>query len=237
MSVIQQVLLALNSSGGVATDPSFASVVLLLHFDGTNGQTTTVDSSTSAHAMTRVASTLATAQQKFGTASTQISGTDGWTATDSADWAFGSGAFTIEGFIYIDSAPGASNRSFLHQWGGASDLGWFFGMIGGSIAFYYSTTGTNNPNVGAAWTPTLNTWYHVCVDRDASNVIRVYVDGVVKANATDGSALFNSTRILNFGGSGAFTATSGYYDEWRITKGVARYGGAFTPPSAAFPNS
>jgi len=33
------------------------------------------------------------------------------------------------------------------------------------------------------------------------------------------------------------TYLNGWIDEMRITKGVARYGGDFTPPTAAFPDA
>lgn len=220
----------------MANPPSNSNVKLLLHFDGTNGQTTTVDSSSSAHALTRVSTAvLDTSVKKFGTASTLMGGSDGWSATDSADWAFGSGQFTIEGWLYVTVAPVAT-RGIIYQFGGASDLGWWLGSNSGNLTFYYSTTGTDFPDIHAAWTPTLNTWYHLAVDRDASNVLRLYVDGAVVASATVSSTFFDSTRLLNICGSGSFTGITGNYDDWRITKGEAVYGGAFTPPTAPFPD-
>lgn len=236
--VSQQMLLGGVVAAG-ATDPNFSSVKLLCHFDGTNGQTTTTDSSSAAHTLTRAGSTtLSSTQAKFGaTSSTMTSGVGCWSTPDSADWAFGSGQFTVEAWVYLTSAP-SGTQSIVVQFSGGSDLGWFLGSNAGNLRFYYSTTGSDNPSVGAAWSPTLNTWHHIAVDRDASNVLRVYFNGAVLASATVASSFFNSSLALEIGGSIiGWAGLLGFIDEVRITKGVARYGGAFTPPSAPFPNS
>lgn len=217
----------------MANPPSPANVKLLLHFDGTNGQTTTVDSSPSARTMTRVdTAVLDTSIKKFGVSSGLLGGSPGFSATDSADWAFGSGKFTIEGWIYITVAPSAT-RGIIYQFGGSSDFGWWLGHISGALTFYYSLTGSDTPDIHFAWTPTLNQWYHLAVDRDASNILRLYIDGVVVASATVAGTFFDSTRVLNVGGSTFFTGVTANYDDWRIVKGEAVYGGAFTPPSQA----
>jgi hypothetical protein len=91
--------------------------------------------------------------------------------------------------------------------------------------------------VGGASAPTAGAWYHIAADRDASNVLRLYVNGAVVASATVAATFFNSTRVLYIGNEGGtLSLWQGQIDEVRITKGVARYGGAFTPPIAAFPN-
>jgi hypothetical protein len=239
MSSSQQALVAAYAQSG-PTDPYFSSVKLLCHFDGSNGQTTTVDSSSNARALTAVgAIALSTAQSKFG-GSSSVSASSGsdklWYAVDSADWHFSSGQFTVEAWVYFSSSP-SSVQGVVSQWGSAGNLGWFFGHVSGALAFYYSTTGSDNPNVGASWTPTLNTWYHIAADRDASNVLRVYLDGAVHASSTVSATFFNSTSQLEVSGSIAWAGIEGFVDEIRVTKGVARYVGAFTPPTAAFPNS
>jgi len=220
-------------------DQHFASVVLLLHCDGANGSTTIVDSSSFARAVNGNAQLpLTTAQFKFGTASVdhQVN-TSFITCGDSADWEFGSGQFTVEAWIRRTAAISGVRALVAHWPSGSSNFGWQLGFNGSTLQFGYSTIGTDSPSVGAAYTPPLNTWVHIAADRDASNVLRVYADGVVIASATVAASIFNSTALLYIGNDGNNTrGFIGQIDEVRITKGAARYAGAFTPPTAAFPN-
>lgn len=243
VSAIQQALLGEAAAGGAgATDPFFSSVVLLCHFDGANNQNTTVDSSSSNKTMTSVtATTLSTAQAKFGPTSTNTSagGTRYWELADSPDWDFGSGQFTIEAWVYFLNTPSAVSRCIASQWQANGNLSWFFGRASTTeLCFQYTTAGGPAATlVGAAWTPSTGQWYHVAADRDASNVLRVYLNGAVHASATAAVTIFNSSATLQLVGSSVFSGMDGYIDELRITKGVARYAGAFTPPTAAFPDS
>src|SRR5690606_20416607 len=83
---------------------------------------------------------------------------------------------------------------------------------------------------------TIGTWHHICVER-VSGVVTLYVNGAVCATAADARA---------YTGTGFFCVGSTYntgqldladYDEFRLTVGVARYGGPFSPPTAAFPTA
>lgn len=225
----------------MSTDPHFSSVKLLCHFDGANSATSTVDSSSAAHTLSMNGFTkLDTAQSKFGTTSLNMkdaSGVGEVLVPDSADWSFGAGQFTIECWVYLSTAPGTVNRAFIAQWI-SSNIGFYFGQgNSGQLIFLWSTTGSDIPFIGGPWTKTTGVWSHMAVDRDASNVLRVYQDGVVIASSTVGATFFNSTAPLEIGNCNAVAGqTTGYIDELRITKGVARYAGAFTPPTAAFPD-
>lgn len=220
-------------------DPSFASVVLLLHLDGTNGSTTFTDNSASAHSFTPTGTiSLTTAQKQFGTASLQCGAAGSAVGTgNSADWWFDAGRFTIEMWIR-PTATVSGVRVLIGQFQSSVNLGWDFVFNGTTLAFFYSTTGTDNPNVGGTYSPTVNQWVHIAVDRDASSVLRVYANGVVIGSGTVTASFYHSTVNLYIGNDGNLTREfQGQIDEVRITKGVARYGGAFTPPTAAFPNS
>lgn len=221
------------------SDPFFNNVVLLCHFDGANGSTTITDSSAAAHSLTTSGTiSLTTAQLVFGTASLSQTTSTSYVATpDSADWDFGNGQFTIEAWVRPTSAL-TIIRTIVAQFGGGTDLGWFFGWNNGVLSFYYSTTGTDNPVIGGTYPGAINQWMHVAVDRDASNVLRVYANGAVLASATVASTFFNSSRSLRIlNDENANRGVIGQIDDLRITKGVARYGGAYFVPREAFPDA
>lgn len=154
--------------------------------------------------------------------------------------AIGSGQFTIECWARVIGAWPADGIShvLVAKWG-ASATDWIFcfdNNLGSGFSLYQ---GSNFAwHVGSV-NPTDENWHHYAVDRDASNVIRLYIDGVVKASFTSSASITNtSTQALSIGNQGSTSATNnwpGIIDEVRITVGVARYGGAFTPPSSAFP--
>lgn len=215
------------------------AMVLLCHFDGTNGQTTTTDSSLSAHALTMTDCSLTTANAKFGTAAVDFvtgASTRKVTSPDSADWHFAAGQFTVEAWVKFNAAPSATHV-IVGQIGTAFDSSWQFAVNTSGIRFLYSSDGFATNQVSGAFTPTVGQYYHVAADRDASNVLRVYVDGVVKASATVTASFFNASQVLAIGNQTNSAAPfNGYIDELRITKGEAVYGGAFTPPTEAFPD-
>ncbi len=211
-------------------------VVLLIHCDGTNGSTAFADASPYAHGMTVLGPTISTTSPKFGTGSGDFNSAGARIALGSpvSDFNLGAGQFTVEAWAYFLSAP-TGVQAVVAQFGGSSNLGWFFGLNAGTLAFFYSTTGTDNPSVAGSYAPTTNTWYHLAADRDASNVLRVYANGAVVASATVSATIFPSTQSCLVGNDGNFNRNfPGRLDEIRITKGLARYAGAFTPPTAPF---
>jgi hypothetical protein len=90
----------------------------------------------------------------------------------------------------------------------------------------------------ATSTITTNAWHHLAVVRSGSAVL-VFFNGVqAGASQTSTSNLTasdsNALTIGQFQGINYFT---GYLDELRITKGIARYNSNFTIPSSAYPNN
>jgi len=228
----------INPFGGTPVDPFFANVVLLCHCDGIDGSASFTDMSSYANTLSPFLTTVSTTAPKFGTGSADFT-TIGGSRIETTNFnlfQFGAGQFTVEAWAYFTSTPTAI-RGVLSQFGGSSNLGWFLGTSSGNLNFYYSTTGTNSLVVGASYSPTLNTWVHLAADRDASNVLRVYTDGAVIASATVASTFFASTQVVCIGNDKNVNRNFfGRLDDIRVTKGTARYAGAFTPPIAAFPN-
>jgi len=80
-----------------------------------------------------------------------------------------------------------------------------------------------------------NTWYHIAVTRSGST-FRSFVNGVVDRTFTSSSAIYTDATIpYNIGRVAYLSGTfffNGYMDDYRVTKGYARYTAAFTPPTA-----
>lgn len=226
---------------GPEQDPFFSSVVLLTHFDGADAATATSDDSGSAHVISFTGNAqLDTAQSKFGGSSLLLDGTgDTLTIPDHADWHFGTGEFTIEGFTRFNTVD--NMRMMSHSWLTTGNLGWTLGRDpDGNLQLIYSTNGTNAFFHDGAWSPATNTWYHFAVDRDASDILRSYIDGTMvhTADISANNNFFNGTDKLIIGNDETSPRElDGWLEEMRITKGVARYQGNFTVPLEAYPNS
>lgn len=223
------------------SDPYFDNVVLLVDFDGADAATSAIDASNSGHILTFEAQAqLDTAQKKFGTASLLLDGSlDSVHASDSDDWNFGSGEFTIEAWGRLSSLGGGASM-FISQWlPTGSQKAWLLYYASGTLHFVYTTNGATDIAISIAWSPSINTWYAVAVDRDSSGTLRIYVDGVMLTSGEMGSSVIhNSTTDVVIGdqmpSGGDFP---GWIDEVRVTKGVARYAsdGGYTVATEQFP--
>jgi hypothetical protein len=217
-------------------DPDWANVIALLPMTGDNNATTFIDLTGRGWSAQGNAK-ISTAQSKFGGGAGVFDGSGDYVDTpDSNDWDFGAGMFTIEAFVRFNTA--ATNSTVLSQWGTtAGTAAWAFYLDTGILYFRFYDTGAVLRDTSVAWAPAANTWYHLCAERNASGVVRVYVNGVVVATQTRGQTMRTSTALPRFGAVQGFSTfdLNGYAGWLRVTKGVARYNGAFTPPSEPYP--
>jgi len=194
------------------------------------------DSSASDHQLTaNGAAFIDTAQAKFGNRSLNVIGSGASVKTASSpDFNFGAGQFTFEAWVYWTAHTGTAIEAFQSQWGTSGTTNsWWLGMLSGTLELNVTPDGSTMTTVGAAYTPTLNTWTHIAADRDASNVVRVYANGVVIASSTVAMTLYASAESVYAGSDVSGYKLTGYMDELRVSN-TARYGGAFTPPTSAF---
>ena len=158
--------------------------------------------------------------KKFGTGSISMPNEDNnyIRLADSDNWRFRSAPFTIEGWYRFTNYH--DGTILVAQW----YYGFAFWFADGNQLYFRTWTGDT---AKYAFVPENNRWYHFAVDRDASNVVRIYVDGVMVSktlnftNDINGSGYPLSIGTLEPTSYGLFL--SGNYDEIRITKGVARY--------------
>lgn len=240
-SMQQRISRVAPSAGG---DPNWLNVGALLHFDGTSGATTTVDSSSFANPVTLVGSAvLSTNQMKFGATSLGLNTTGGSSdfvqVTNSPSITLGTGDFTVEMWVYQTVAKTGSNGSYMFASNiSASSIAAFAIRTAstGALQFWQISTGS------ALWTSTalipLNTWTHVALCRSGTAVTG-FINGAVAATGTNGQN-FDRTEPMAIGTGGSAAPVTdrwnGYIDEVRVTKGVARYTSNFTVPTQAFPN-
>ena len=145
------------------------------------------------------------------------------TAPSSADFAFGTGDFTIEGWANHNGHLIGQNRYLF-------DLG----SNGVRIQCYnetiYAIVGSTQITTTADGVYN-NCWWHFAMVRN-SGTLKLYINGRERGSSSDSTNL-SSNQPLNIGrygggGNGYF----GYIADFRIVKGTAVYTGAFSPPIA-----
>lgn len=222
---------------GSPTDPNWANVSSLLHFDGTDGSTTLTDQKGKTWTAAGNAQ-IDTAQSKFGTASCLYDGSGDYIyGNGSTDFAFGSGDFTVELWVRPAALTGP-HILFDFRPAGTNSGDYPYCYID-ATNIVYNTNATDR--IVAAHGISTGSWVHIALAR-ASNVARVFVGGTQKGSGyTNAQSMLVGTNRPTFGATGGNTAGqfgfNGHHDDIRITKGVARYTANFTPPTAAFPDS
>jgi hypothetical protein len=102
-------------------------------------------------------------------------------------------------------------------------------MSGANICYY--------TNVGfqiTGSTLSINTWYFIAVTRSSTST-KLFVNGTQSGSTYTDSTNYTSSSNPLVGALFDGYSLNGYIDDFRITKGYARYTSNFTPPTSAFP--
>jgi hypothetical protein len=214
--------------------------VLLLHANGTDGSTTFTDSGVTAHTVTANGNTaLDTDQKKFGTASGLFPGTSGddLSVPDHANWFMGTGTFTVDFWFRPNSVSGS--MGFFQQKVDVDNyvsLNWNSG--GDVLQFFIRTAASDTVILTGTAAFAVDTWYHIAVVRGwggNANDWALTLDGAVIGTLTDADAWPDLAALFEIGEGAGATFAWGHIDEFRVSKGVARWTAAFTPESAQYP--
>lgn len=211
---------------------------LLIHFDGTAGQTT-YTAETGQTVTFGGSAVIGTAQAKFGTSSLQLNGgASTWvTLEDSADWAMGTGAWTADWWTRWTSGA-THNASWFGQYVNGNNR-WGAGMQPNFMyASYIVDASTAKANYNKAWAPTDGVWYHIAVVRNGDDCLW-FLDGVeqnptVTTAYPAGYSNADLATVFTIGGGGGDGQLNGFIDEFRFSKGTARWTGNFTPGTAPY---
>ena len=232
----------ISVDGSTVGDVYFPNVSLLLPFDGSNGATSTSDSSNQNHTVTFNGAQISSAQSKFGGTSLLLDGSNDYLSIGGAEWNsnLNSGDFTVEFWIRFDTV-GSGEQRIITNYNGNNGWGVALWSGGGGTDYFdgYWYDGSwryMQYNIGGSsryTTPSINTWYHVAFVRNG-NDWGLYLNGTAESTRTvSGSIISSSLGSLEVGRQhqGNYFV-DGYMDDLRITKGLARYTSNFTPPTS-----
>ena len=167
-----------------------------------------------------------TSVKKYGTGSMEFDGTGDYLQNFSSLTAMGSGDFTWECWVYFNSFGILGIIDSRLSAGTVTGAGLLY--VNGSNQLIYWSNGTARVTSSALST---GQWYHFAVVRN-SGTVALYIDGSSVGTAADTTNM--TYPILRVGATYDNYYLNGYIDDLRITKGVARYTAAFTPPTQAF---
>lgn len=214
----------------MALDDSFTKA--LLHFDGTDASTTFTDESGKTWSAAGNAQ-LDTAQSVFGGASLLLDGTNDYVGSeDSDDWYLDDGNiandFTIDCRIRFaaDVMGGICSQIY-------STTGWWSMHCSLTYLYFESMNTTLQISLYKAFPValSLNTWYHIAVSRSAGTYY-FFKDGDMFGSSYDASVLQNWAAPLRIGQGRNDTSLyhhNGWIDEFRLSKGIARWTADFVP--------
>jgi hypothetical protein len=151
--------------------------------------------------------------------------------TSNVLFGFGTGAYTVEAWVYIRTGSTIQGIVFCAE----SGSGGWNGDLGSSGAVNISKYGSGGVVSGNSGDIATGAWYHIAWVRTSTgtNDTKIYVNGVLKTTGTD------NNNWTNYGSPsiGSFTNLSacltGLVSNMRIIKGQALTSGNFNPP--AFP--
>ena len=171
---------------------------------------------------------LSTAVKKFGSASLALDGTGDYAFVQSNnDFAFGTGAFTIEGWFY-KSVGGVQVTLFDFRTAATQNAPWLFITSGGTLAYYVN----GSTRISGAGGITAGSWHHVAVSRSGTST-KLFVNGTqIGATWTDTTDYIQSPLTIGSRFTGALEFFNGYVDDVRIIKGAAVYTANFTAPTS-----
>ena len=153
--------------------------------------------------------------------------------------------FTVEGWVkrtadagryqtFMSDATNGYSQEIVGVYvdGGNEDCGsspsdqfaWAYTKVGGG--WFFQCSGVS---------ATLNIWHHIAVTRDAANVTRIFINGVLRNTLTGTAPPTTSTGAFALGTAGDAVTEffAGLLDEVRISN-VARYSASFTPQTTPF---
>jgi hypothetical protein len=138
---------------------------------------------------------------------------------------------TAEGWFYFPSFSQGTSTFFGHYQPAGSGFDWTFNVsTGGVFTFYYWNGSVGNTATGP--TLSINTWYHLCVQSDGTNIF-IFSNGTLSSTTgISGTPVITSTYPLVFGAFNSLAPPAFYVSSPRLTFAANLYSqGSFTAPT------
>jgi hypothetical protein len=142
----------------------------------------------------------------------------------SSAFAFETGDFTMEAWVYPNSVSGTRGvvSTRIDISGSTNQV--FFGIDGGTVLYYSGIAIQGGTIIASAWS-------HIACSRQGTTV-RVFLNGVVVASSTDANSKTTTFGYIGAGAGDNSQLFAGYISNARFIKGTALYTANFTPPTA-----
>lgn len=149
----------------------------------------------------------------------------------SPDWNFRTDNYTVELWV-MPITIGANNMPITRN---RNTGGGDWEMVYTSSNITWGHNGTLLINVSHGGRIVANKWSHLAAVR-VNGVVNLYVDGVSVGSATSAADITgNNTDVVNVGSDKLNNwGVNGWIKEVRVSKGIARYTGTFTPSTTPF---
>lgn len=216
----------------MAVDDSYTKA--LLHMDGSDASTTFTDESGKTWTASGNAQ-IDTAQSVFGGASGLFDGSGDYISTaDHADFYY-PGDMTIDFRLRFNAfASGSVYGIYQQTQDGSNYYQIYFYNNGGTPEFTLlcNSGGVNLITMKRNPTISTSTWYHFALSRSGNDYM-MFQDGTkLGATLTDSDTIPNLSASVLVGAASDYF--NGWIDEFRISKGIARWTANFTPPTSAY---
>lgn len=191
---------------------------------------------------------VSTSVVKYGTGSMLFDGSGDYLVRPDAEFLrLSSGDFTIEAWVYLTGNQPQFDGGVASYGATTTSAGWTVAITGSSaggtlnrLVYGVNASASGGAPLYGVNGIALNTWTHIAVTKSGTTV-RLFINGSLDNSGTVTATPTTSTSYFFYVGTQAYdpTATTrqfaGYIDDFRLTKGYARYITNFTPPPARLP--
>lgn len=213
-------------------DEYWTNVISLLHFDNSTDDE-------AGRLWSKVGSIEFIDNPEFFGKAAHFDSTSNYIHTDAAEFFDFNDSFTVEFSAKIIARPLASGLGSIINIGIPNTITLYsgFGVDSSGLPYFYEYNNNTGTRLFGSSPLPLNEKKHfaLCYNK-TTNILYIFIDGILIASRTMPAITRPTDQRFTIGSGYTNYMTNCILDEFRYTKGIARYIENFTPPDAPFPN-